>query len=63
MSKLCILEPGGDFLSESIFRKVYDFHKIGRKEIHFLEIFFVLRSKNFDFSSAFLSFPVSCSGA
>lgn len=49
MSKLCILELAGDFSSESIFRKVYDFHKISKKEVNFLEIFFVLRSAQYFF--------------
>lgn len=40
MYKLCVLGLAGDFPSESIFRKAYDFHKICMKEIHFFRIYF-----------------------
>lgn len=39
MYKLCILELAGDFPSESIFRKVHDFHKICMKEKSFISFF------------------------
>lgn len=55
MSKLCLSELAGVISSESIFGKVCDLHRMSRKEINFLEIFFILRSTQY-FFHFFLSF-------